>query len=205
VSPVPSNPNLLAAIPVKAFAGAKARLGPSVPPGRRVDLGRAMAARTATAAAIAGARVVVIAGDSGVAEWAGNAGFEAVVPPGPGLNRAAGTAVGLVPDAGTAWAIIHADLPLVTTADLQVVFAAAGDGPVVVPSIDGGTNVLAAPNGPFPFAYGPGSFARHLAALAHDDPLIVVRIGMMLDLDTPRDLQRARSMPQGTWLEHFLS
>jgi 2-phospho-L-lactate guanylyltransferase (CobY/MobA/RfbA family) len=85
--------------------------------------------------------------------------------------------------------VIHADLPLVTTADLEAVTAPVAAGrDVIAPSSDGGTSVLSSAR-PIRFSYGPASFHRHLARL--DDPVIVTRTGLLHDLDTPRDYRSA--------------
>jgi 2-phospho-L-lactate guanylyltransferase len=192
---------LLAAIPVKPFGVAKARLSGELGPEQRTRLGKAIAARTAVLARQAGARVVVVTGDTGVAAWAQSIGFD-VLPEGPqtGLDAAAASAAAAATER---WAIIHADLPLATAADFRTVFDATGDGIVLVPSYDGGTNVVAGSNPEFPFSYGPGSFHRHLAAAPGAQVLTHPRLAM--DLDTPRDLDYARASRRGGWLEPFLS
>ena len=54
---------ILAAIPIKPFGVAKARLAPVLGQAERSRLGRAIAARTAGLAAAAGAEVVVVTAD----------------------------------------------------------------------------------------------------------------------------------------------
>ena len=91
---------------------------------------------------------------------------------------------------------VPADAPCVTRDELLGLIAAsgAGTGPRVVlaPSRDGdGTNaVLAAPPDVFPPSFGPGSFARHLAAAEAQglDCRVVELPGLGMDIDEPRDL-----------------
>ena len=197
-------PAVIAAVPIKSFSAAKARLGDAVPAGRRADLGIALAARTAGAARDAGARVLIVSGATEVLEWARTAGFGRVGQENSGLDDAAAIAVAVARRERLPWAIIHADLPLVRVSDLQEVFAAAAAGPVLAPSVDGGTNVIAADAAGFAFAYGPGSFARHLRTAASRRPRIVVRPGTAVDLDTARDLKRVMSHPEGRWVNEYL-
>jgi 2-phospho-L-lactate guanylyltransferase len=80
------------------------------------------------------------------------------------------------------------DLPLAT--DLR--WVAEFPGITIVPDRrDEGTNVLAVPTAtPFPFSYGPGSFARHLEeARSSGHPLRVARVpALAWDVDVPGDL-----------------
>lgn len=192
---------IVAAIPIKPFGVAKARLAPVLEPAMRSSLGRSVAARTADLASAAGADVVIVTPDRGVAEWAKLVGHnvlrEGAV--GGGLDNAAATAARHATGIGMRWAIVLADLPIVSVDELRLVFEAATSGPVIVPSYNGGTNVLAAEGSGFPFAYGTGSFHRHLAAMP--EARVVSTAGLALDLDSPRDLYLARQMPAGRWLD----
>jgi 2-phospho-L-lactate guanylyltransferase len=202
---VTSPPGVLAALPVKPFGVAKARLGPALDPAARSRLGRAIAERTGRTARDAGAEVAVVTSDGGVQRWARRAGFGVIAEPdgpGSGLDRAARAAAAEADRRGLRWCIIHADLPLVTPADLAAVFAAAHGGPVLVPSHDGGTNLVSASGPSFPFAYGPASFHRHLAAAP--TARVVINPRLALDLDTPRDLARALDLAVDGWLQHLM-
>jgi 2-phospho-L-lactate guanylyltransferase len=93
---------------------------------------------------------------------------------------------------------LPADAPLVTPAEVARLIDAAGiEGGarvVLTPSHDrDGTNaVLAAPpDALFPLSFGPGSFARHLAAAGMMGLAcrVVELAGLGLDVDEPRDLQ----------------
>ena len=196
---------MIAALPIKPFGVAKARLAPVLGPAGRSRLGRAVAARTAALAADVGAEVVIVTADDGVAAWAKENDFDVVreMPElGGGLNGAARSAARHAALLDLPWVIIHADLPVVTRQDLRLVFDAARTSPVIVPSYDGGTNLIAATDAEFPFSYGAGSFHRHLATVPRATVVATPRLS--LDLDTPRDLDRARSSPAGRWLESVL-
>jgi 2-phospho-L-lactate guanylyltransferase (CobY/MobA/RfbA family) len=84
-------------------------------------------------------------------------------------------------------AILNADLPCVTSAEIEALTAAA---PALVAAHDGTTNALALRDvGDFKPLYGPGSAARfteHLGAVGLDLP------GMRDDVDTWDDLERVR-------------
>lgn len=194
---------MLAAIPLKGFGSAKTRLGDSMPAGDRARLAAAVADRVVVACSEAGWSVVVVSASPDVVSWCREAAIDVLADPGGGLDAAAGAALG---HAGAqAWAVVHGDLPLLTPADLDGIpeWVAAGSI-VLAPSRDGGTNLIAG-TGQFAFAYGPGSFARHVSAAAAHAPLVLVRTGLAVELDTPADLLAARRHPAGAWLEPFLS
>ena len=82
------------------------------------------------------------------------------------------------------------------------VFSAAERGTVLVPSYDGGTNVIAGTGSGFRFSYGMASFHRHLAA--NPDATVLTHPLLALDLDTGDDLARALELDTGTWLRALL-
>jgi 2-phospho-L-lactate guanylyltransferase len=88
--------------------------------------------------------------------------------------------------------IIHADLPLLTTDDLDALLTAAQDGLAIAPDREGtGTNALAfASPRPLKLCFGPDSFARHHAQVP-DAAIITGRPGLALDIDTRDDLDEA--------------
>ena len=179
--------NLLIAIPLKPFSVAKARLKPVLDARQRSRLGRAIAAHTIEVAAETGAKVAVVTNDPDVSEWSAGQGAQVIPEPDHGgLNGAAAAAVATAQSGG--WAILHADLPLLVFEELHSALAKWQPGQIVLaPSYDGGTSLIVG-DGPFPFTYGPGSFHRHLGA-AGKRAEVVVRRGLALDLDTPRDLE----------------
>jgi 2-phospho-L-lactate guanylyltransferase (CobY/MobA/RfbA family) len=134
-----------------------------------------------------------------VAAWARTNGFLTIPElDGRGLNGAADAVVAEAARRHRPWAVIHADLPLVTPAALAPVFELAAAGAVLVPSHDGGTNVIAGSGTTFRFAYGRASFQRHL--IAYPNSAVVTDARLALDLDTSRDLTRALAHPLGKWL-----
>ena len=200
-----SNP-ILAAIPIKPFGVAKRRLSDRLDRQKRSSVGRAIAARTAEAATDAGALVAIVTGDSGVASWARGLGYLTIDEnqgEASGLNGAAQAVLVEASRRQRSWAVIHADLPLVTPPALRTVFDLARTSTVLVPSYDGGTNIVAGSGTAFRFAYGAGSFHRHLAA----NPGAVVHTSsqLALDLDTKVDLSRALDLTAGTWLKRLVS
>lgn len=179
------NPVVL--VPVKAFADAKARLAGVLTPAERVALARWTAERVIAAA---GELPVYIACDNTeVADWAAAHGATVLWHPGVGLNAAVNDSVADLRSRGVGHVIVaHGDLPrpqslpaVVLPGTLTLVPDARGDG----------TNVAALPTDlAFEFAYGAGSFSRHLAqAVAGGVPVAVRRDTLLgLDIDTPTDL-----------------
>lgn len=92
--------------------------------------------------------------------------------------------------------VISGDLPLLTAADVHMLLAGAeAQGVAIAPDRHGrGTNAIAlCDSRPFAFAFGEGSFARHLAA-AQGAATIRDHPGLAFDLDTPADLDDARRL-----------
>lgn len=179
-------------VPVKAFAAAKVRLAPALSAASRVALARSMAARVLAAAAPLPVRVAC--DDDEVAEWARALGASVEWTPGLGLNGAVQQGFASLGAEGFELVIVaHADLPRAVALDRLV--GAAGVVTLVPDRRDDGTNVLAVPTSAtgFTFAYGAGSFARHLAEAA--------RLGLetrverfpelQWDVDLPDDLECA--------------
>ncbi len=189
---------MIIAIPVKPFADAKQRLAGSLTDAQRRFLSIELARRTATAAVGAGAAPLILSADDGVSEWARAEGFDVLLDEGSSLNEAAHSAT--VFAGGRPWIVCHADLPLLTTSDLSAAMASMdGRRWVLSASSDGGTSLIGG-RGHFGFSFGSASFQRHLAALADRDVAIGNRLGTMLDLDTPADLDAAIRHPRGAWL-----
>lgn len=191
----------LAAVPVKRFFVAKRRLGPVLDARTRSVLGRNLARHTLGVIAAAGAEPLVLAADEDVADWAKRAGFAARLDQGNGLDEPAAAAAATAHSAGRPWMIVHADLPLLDRADVAAALEILDGGrSVLAPSSDGGSPLVGG-HRPIRFAYGPGSFRRHLARL--DDPAVLVRVGLALDLDDPSDLRAALAHPDGAWIERL--
>jgi 2-phospho-L-lactate/phosphoenolpyruvate guanylyltransferase len=188
-------------VPVKALVEAKQRLAGVLPPEARRRLMAVMLCDVlATLRQVDSlGPVVVVTPDAEVAALAESRGARV-------LREATAQGHSAAATAGFAYAVAHgakraltlpADAPLVTPAEVARLIDAAGtEGGVrlvLAPSHDrDGTNaVLAAPPDVFPPSFGPGSFARHLAA-AEAMGLhcrVVELAGLGMDVDEPRDLQ----------------
>ncbi len=91
--------------------------------------------------------------------------------------------------------VIHADLPLLTVADVDTLLTAAvASGRAIAPDRHlAGTNAVAVADGSaLAWCFGAASFARHRRALASGHA-VVERTGLMLDCDTYDDLLLAEA------------
>jgi 2-phospho-L-lactate guanylyltransferase len=177
-------------VPVKAFADAKVRLAPAMPPARRAALAQAMAERVLAAAGRL--PVAVVCDNAEVAVWAAAHGAIVLAEPGRGLNGAVQAGVEQLAAAGARQVIVaHADLPLAT----DLAWVAHFGGVTLIPDRRrDGTNVACVPaHAGFAFAYGPGSFARHMAESARLGLGLRVVTEPLLawDVDVPGDLDYA--------------
>jgi 2-phospho-L-lactate guanylyltransferase len=174
-------------VPVKAFADAKARLATVLSPAEREALARWTAERVVAAAGEL--PVFVACDDDGVAEWAADHGASVLWHPGVGLNAAVSHSVADLRERGVQHVVVaHGDLP--RPGALPSV-AVAGAITLVPDSRRDGTNVIALPTRvPFDFAYGPGSFHRHLQQAVAAGIAVAVRRDplLSLDIDIPADL-----------------
>jgi 2-phospho-L-lactate guanylyltransferase len=174
-------------VPVKAFTRAKLRLAPALSPEQRRSLARNMATRVVRSAA--GMPVAVVCDDEEVAAWATGLGALVIWEPGRGLNLAVRAGVEGLRARGVGAVVVAAgDLPLAS--DLR--WVSDFHGVTIVPDRRyDGTNVIGLPaSAAFTFAYGPGSFRRHLArARTLGLPLRVVHSSPLAwDVDVPADL-----------------
>ncbi|MGH8873225.1 MAG: DUF2064 domain-containing protein [Acidimicrobiia bacterium] len=188
----------VAILPVKSFRLGKGRMAEELTATARSTLGRALAERTADLAVEAGLIPVLVAGDEDVADWSLLHGLPSIPDPEGGLDTAARAGTLWAEASSSAWIVLHTDLPLLTRVELDAVTEAmAGNGWVIAPSADGGTSALGG-TGPADFAYGPGSFHRHLGRFPR--ARIVALPGLLHDIDSYADLQSARHHPLGSWL-----
>lgn len=174
-------------VPVKAFADAKARLSPVLSPTERERLARWSAERVVAAAGEA--PVYVACDDDSVAQWATDHGASVLWHPGVGLNAAVANSVTDLRALGVQHVVVaHGDLPRAA----QLASVAQKDTITLVPDgVGDGTNVLALPTSvQFQFAYGAGSFQRHLAHAFTIGVAVAVRRDSLLclDIDVPADL-----------------
>ena len=109
----------VAILPVKSFRLGKGRMADDLSGGARSSLGRAFAERTAALAVEAGLIPVLVAGDAEVAEWALFEGFPSIPDPAGGLDGAAAAGAEWAGEAASDWIVVHADLPLLTTYELE--------------------------------------------------------------------------------------
>lgn len=167
-------------VPIKDFDG-MTRLSEVLRPSDRRSLSVRLAERLVASARGADLDIVVVSSDPGVIAWGTAAGVVVVDDPGGGLSAASARGVSSLGD--KPWMLIHADLPLVNAGALMNVIDI--NGTVLVPSMDGGTNVIAH-RGAFPFAFGDGSFHRHLAAVPTATVLPTVQLS--IEIDTPEHL-----------------
>lgn len=174
-------------VPVKAFSDAKNRLADVLDGHRRADLARELATRVVRAAL--DMPVYVVCDDDTVATWARGEGATVLWRPAAGLDDAASFGVTAARDAGFDQVVVaHGDLP--RARDLTPL--RGFDGATLVPDRhDDGTNVLCIPvDRGFRFAYGPGSFRRHLAEAGRIG--LAVRVlrdpDLAWDVDVPDDL-----------------
>jgi 2-phospho-L-lactate guanylyltransferase len=177
-------------VPIRSFIGAKARLAALLDEDARAAALRQMADRVIEAAAPM--PVIVVSSAPEVREWGRAHGIRVLDDPGSLDAAAAAGTQALAADGMVRAVIAHADLP---KARSLAPLATDLERPVValVPCHrDDGTNVLSIPTDlPFRFAYGPGSFQRHLAEAARlgVEARVVRAPDLMVDVDTPDDLQ----------------
>jgi 2-phospho-L-lactate guanylyltransferase len=183
-------------VPVKPFGEGKSRLSAVLSPTQRAELSQRWLIHVLTTAAewahLAG--IAVISRDPAVLALAEGLGALPILEEGDDLNSALTQACQVVLDAGAeAVLMLPSDLPLLTTEDLDELYALAlqGHGVVIAPSLDGGTNaLLLRPPQAIAFAFGEDSFARHVAlADAAGLPCHVYNSSTLaLDIDHPEDL-----------------
>lgn len=179
-----------AIVPIRSFE-ALTRLADALPEDRRTTLMVRLARRTTDALRDAGLAVMVVTGDKAVRDWALSQQFRVVSEPDPSSLDAAATA-GLDTLRGD-WMVVHADLPLIEPEDVTVAQRAIDNHDhVLAPSHDGGTSLIGSSWPTFPFAYGPGSFRRHLASTPAAK--VLIRPGLGLDLDRVVDLDTLRNL-----------
>lgn len=186
-----------ALVPVKARTAGKQRLARALSEEARTRLIGRMLEQVLAAIAqcpeIAGVAVVT-------PERAGlAAALRVLSDDGEGLNAALQAALPqLQADGVRRVAIIFADLPLLTVADVTALVQAGGAaGIALAPDHSGsGTNAmcLTLPTA-FHFQFGPASLARHSAEARRlgSAAALVRRDGLAFDIDEPQDVEKLRS------------
>ena len=189
-------------IPVKSFAMGKQRLADALTPQARILLGQGLADHVASTAASVGLLPLIVTADAEVAEWATLARFPSIADPGDGLNVAATSGVEWATAAESDWMVVHSELPLVTAHHLTTLADALARGAdVIAPSADGGTSAIGA-HTPIAFSFGVSSFHHHLQRL--DNPTVVTRPGLLLDIDSVDDLEAAFATTRGGWIRDLI-
>jgi 2-phospho-L-lactate guanylyltransferase len=186
---------------IKDFGSAKQRLRPVLGPAARRALARRNA-QLAVEAARAGDRVLVVAGDEGVAALAREWGAEVLLEPRQeGQNVAAARGIARAAEGGAnAVLLLSSDLPLITVDAVREVLEAASriESPaaVAVRAVGrGGTNALyLRPPDAISLHFGADSLAkfRHEAESRGVNFAVHDSDAMALDLDEPGDLARLR-------------
>ena len=183
-------------VPHRGLEHAKTRLAAVLDPLERAELAERLLRHVLEVAVAAGPEVVVISPDPDLDDLAVSTGARLTVQRGLGLNaglaQARDEAMG---DGVDQLAILHGDLPALTTPDVTALLdAVRGSGRLVAVAPDAagtGTNGLAlSPPDVIGFAFGEGSFVAHRRAAKRAEAWITVvrRPGLAFDIDTPDDL-----------------
>jgi 2-phospho-L-lactate guanylyltransferase len=192
----------LAVLPVKRFHLAKQRLSAELSPQFRQDLAEAMIADVLSALAACPAieATLVITNEPAATALAAAHGAEAIPDPHES-GQSPAAAVGLaraVADGYERALLVPGDCPAIDPDELTGLLGDVRPGPtvVIVPDRHGlGTNalLLCPPNALAP-TFGPGSSRRHQErAAAAGATCRVARVpSLLLDVDTPRDLEVLR-------------
>lgn len=201
-------------VPVKAPAQGKTRLSACLSPEERHALSRAMLTDVVTSARSAAGvdRVVVVSSDPSLLELARQLEVEAADEGYPrGLNGAVAVGTEFCLQLGaTAVLVLLADLPLVTTQDVELIFQQMNGKPqiVVVPCKEGdGTNaLLRVPPEVVPTRFGGPSLAGHQqVARDYEITCQVVNIPRIaFDVDSVEDLRWLASHAAETQTSHVL-
>lgn len=194
--------SIWAIVPVKPLRLGKSRLSGVLSDDERAALNRRFLEQTLDTIRNTPAisQTLVVSRDPAALALARQYGARTVHEDGtPNLNSALARATLLARQyASRGVLVLPADLPLLTKEDLAYFLQFVGKPPCVVISPDrhdNGTNaLLVSPGGMITCDFGPGSFQRHCqAAIRTGAKLEVVRNEqIMLDLDTPDDLEMLR-------------
>ena len=187
-----------AIVPLKYFDNAKSRLSDALSSTERQLLVRTMARDVLRA--LAGCTylqgILINSRESEVSDLAKEFGAEVFVEPeGSDLSQSVTLAgVWLKQErAATGTLIVHADIPLATSADFDELLK-NHSGISLVPDDEGmGTNcIVASPPNPIDYRYDGKSFRPHLEAArkAGFEPRVCEIAGLQLDIDTAADLRK---------------
>jgi len=200
-------------LPFKSLATAKQRLAEALDQRQRSQLAEAMLCDVMTAAAGVAARidVALVTGDARAQQMAEEFGFLVIED---ARNESETAAI----EVATAWCeqhgydttiIVPADVPLITSEELQRVLDAAPDaGAVFVPAYDrrGSNCILRRPASLIPLRFGNDSFLPHCAAMKRTGKeLIILELpGIGLDIDNPHELELLGQREGKTNAQHLV-
>ncbi len=192
-----------AIVPLKDFVNAKQRLSGVLTAHQRRLLFQAMVEDVLTVLSqTAGVSDILIVSDDPVAAMlAQKYGAQVMAEDGinsRGLNGAVGCAARMLEQQGVSDVmIIHGDLPLLTTAEIEILLRqhqtpAPEQRFTIVPDRErlGSNCMLCSPPLLIPFQYGYNSFEKHCAAAKQKlvQPQVLELPGLALDVDYPEDL-----------------
>ena len=188
-----------AAVPVKAFTGAKQRLSAILSPALREILAATMLedVLSALAGATRLAGILVNTVDPRAADLARRYGARVVTEGARDGHTGAvlGMARVLAAEGRGALLTLPGDIPRVTAAEIDTVVSSCPDAPsfTIVPAHDelGSNAILCAPPLVMPLRFGDDSYFPHLATARRlgMEPAIVRLPGIGLDIDHPADLR----------------
>jgi 2-phospho-L-lactate/phosphoenolpyruvate guanylyltransferase len=193
-------------VPVKNLSQAKKRLSSILTPAERHALAGVMLLDVLTALAVCSSdsEVAVVTGDVDATRLANEFSFQIIEDlDNLGESEAIAMATAVCEKRGEAETLVlPADIPLVTPAEIEQVFAVAPPkGAVIVPSREErGSNAVLRRPALFPLKFGNDSFQPHLrAAQSTGHPCVVLRLpGIALDVDGPADLVALLTAPGNT-------
>ena len=158
---------IVAVVPMKPLAESKTRLTDYLSPTQRATLSHSMFSWVlGTLAQSRVSRIVVVGGDDVVKSTTLLEGAEWIQDEFLDLNKAIEYVFGIVWKEDRSAAYVPADLPLLTSSDVNDAIEASADGRFLTlcRAHDGGTNCLIAPpHTGFKPRLGPDSFRRHTA------------------------------------------
>ncbi len=185
-------------IPFKSLATAKQRLAEALDRRQRSQLAEAMLRDVMAAAAgvLGHIDVALVTGDARAQALAKDLGFMVIEDE---RNESETAAI----ETATAWCeqqgydttiVVPADIPLITSDELQrVLDAAPEEGAVFVPAYDrrGSNCILRRPAAIIPLRFGNDSFLPHCEAMqrAGKELVILEMSGIGLDIDNPHELE----------------
>lgn len=198
-------------VPVKKLSETKKRLSSILDAEERRDFALRMLLDVLKAISASRVdRTVVISSDRDVERLSFNSGMTSLSDTGEELNRVLENATHWsVREGAQSVLILPADVPLVTSVDINRMVSLCSDGPSVAvsPSHRGGTNALMR-NPPIVMRtlFGPESFKKHLdeASKLGIQAGIYKSPGLSLDIDLPEDLEFLFRLGEGTESQRFL-